>query len=215
MVNLYVYITLLSVISLLLVNGLNTSLRYVPKKIKVMSVIVMLLLFLRVFSLFTLFFSSNINYLYLLKPLVLVNIPVIPLVLLMCMYIFLRNDKINFSYIFPLAAFFLVAYLLLMYRLPAVVRMSQIYGYTIQLLHGVPVLYGFAAFNTLILIVCILQTGKQGANTVGIYFVTFTAIVCIAEVLLNILGLEAIPHGIVGDFLSVLTMNFALQRLKN
>ena len=68
-----IYFLLLLIMVLLLYQGIISSLVYAPRKIKIISVMALILMIFRYIALIILFIIKNQNYLYLLKPVVYTN----------------------------------------------------------------------------------------------------------------------------------------------
>jgi hypothetical protein len=214
MLNLYLYLMIELLISVFIYLGINFSIRYAPSKIRLLSIFVFILLAAREVSLLILFFCENIAYLYLLKPFVFLYIFAIPLAVVICLYIFMRNDRINFSYSFIVGIVILVFYIILMIKIPYGVQIGQQFGYYISLLNPLPGEYFYIAVNTAALIICILQIGKPGVNNVGLYMIVLAALITIVETFLSLIGIEFLAHNVVGDACWVFVLNYALMRLK-
>lgn len=214
MLNLYVYLILELLISIFIYFGFNLSCKYAPAKIKIASIFTLTLLVIREISLLILFFCENIAYLYYLKPLVFLNIISIPLAAVICLYIFMRSDKINFSYSFIFGSIILILYIILMIKIPYGIQIGQKFGYYISLLNPLPAAYFYVTVNTISMIVCILQIGKPVVNNVGLYLVVLAALASVAEALMSLMGLEFLPYNIIGDACWVFVLNYALMRLK-
>jgi hypothetical protein len=214
MLNLYLYLILQLLIVVLIYYGLNLSIRYAPSKIKLLSIIVLSALMMRGISLLILFLWDNIVNLYLLKPFVFLNLAAIPLTAVICMYIFIRDDKINFSYSFLIAAVLLILYLLFVVKVPHGVQYSNKFGYHITLLKPEPVLYSYIALHTCFMVITIMQIGKAGANNLGLYFVLLAVLVSIAERLLGLMGSEFLANSIAGDVLWTGILCYALAGFK-
>jgi hypothetical protein len=214
MLSLYIYLILQLLIVVLIYCGFDISKKYSPPKIKVLSNIVFSLLLTREISLLILFFWENIMYLYLLKPFVFINLICFPLTAVICLYIFLRNDRINFSYSFIILGILLFFYIVLIIIMPHGVQISEQYGYYISLLDPLPAAYFYIAFNSIVMIICILGIGKPMTNNAGLYIIALIALASIAEMLLSLIGIELLVHSIIGDICWVSVLNYALLRLK-
>ncbi|MEK6266412.1 MAG: hypothetical protein N2B06_16830, partial [Clostridium sp.] len=97
-----IYFLMLLVMFLLLYQGIISNLFYAPKRIKVISAMVLILMTCRYIALIILFVIKNQSYLYFLKPVVFTNILCLPIAGILSVFIFARNDKIKLQKIFIL-----------------------------------------------------------------------------------------------------------------
>lgn len=214
MVNLYVYLAIVIIIIWLTADSMQTSFKYSPPKIKLLSMLGMGGLLLRELSLLILFFFQSSNYLYLLKPVVFLNFLCIPVILMICTYIFMRSNNIKFSYVIIISGVLLIAYGVIIFKMPIIVQLSSNYGYVINFLNELGVSFGLIAACTIITVICILQTGKAVVNSIGLYSVLVTALLCIGETILKLIGLEPLPQLVLGDLFSMITLSFAIKKMK-
>jgi hypothetical protein len=215
MLNLYIYLILQLLVVFLIYYGFTFIKRYAPPKIRILSVSVFALLITREISLLILFLWENIMYLHLLKPFVFLNLVAVPLAALICLYILARNDKVNFSYSFVVAAILLITYILFINKIPQVVQSSERFGYYISMLKPLPAAFFYIGFNTLVIIIAILQVGKPTVNSLGLYIIILAALMTVGETILSLLGIELLVHSIIGDVCWILSLNYSILRLKS
>jgi hypothetical protein len=215
MQGLYVYLILLLILLLFTVYALIAALKYAPKKIKILSVGILMLILLKNLSLLIFFLAQKIFYLYYLKSFLFLNMVCFPILAIICIFIFIRNNKINFSYFFIVAVVLLCLYIIIINASKPVIRSLNSYGYTVELLNGMYLNYGFIALSSLIILVCIHQIGREGVNNIGIFYTLICSSVSLTDVVLIMLGINYLNHNIVGEVLYILTFNYALRRLKN
>jgi hypothetical protein len=214
MLILYIYLFILLSMATLALRGINNSISFVPVKIKVLSIIVFAAILFRTIGLFIMFFSQNIIFLYLLKPSIFLNLLYIPVIAGICIFIFIRNDKINFYYFIAISFVLFLVYIFVVYKVPAVIESLPSYGYSMSIWGNPFVLYGFIGLNTAALVFCVTQLGKPIVNNFGLFLILLCSAVCIADVFLSALDINYLTQNILGEFLFVGTINYALERLK-
>lgn len=215
MQGLYVYLILLLILLLFTINALIEALKYAPKKIRTLSAGILIFILLKNLSLIIFFLSQKIFLLYYLKTFLFFNMFYLPILAVICIFIFIRNNKINFNYCFIIAVILLCSYFIIINVSKPVIKSLNSYGYTVELLNGMYLNYGFIALSSLIILVCIHQIGREGVNNIGIFYTLICASVSLADVVLIILGINYLNHNILGEVLYILTFNYALRRLKN
>lgn len=211
---LYIYLFSLLVMLYLTVNAALVTANYVPIKIKAVSLVVLSAAFLRILCLLYLFFTQKIVFLYLLKPVAFINMLYIPIIGFICIYIFMRNDKIKFSYTFIIYILLAVLYILFIYKEPFQIRALQDYGYGFYFSKNMISAFGFIAINTIILVLGIMQLGKPVANNFGLSIIVISSLVSIADTFLNLFGFEYMAQNIMGEVLYLIVFNYGLSRLK-
>jgi hypothetical protein len=211
---LYIYLFSLLAMLLLIGNTVLVTSNYAPIKIKTVSLIALTAAFLRSLCLLYLFFTKKIVLLYLLKPIAFINILYVPVIGIICIYIFMRNDKIKFSYTFIIYALLVVLYILFVYTEPFQIKASQGFGYGFYFSGNMIGAFGFIAVITIILILSILQLGKPAANNFGLSLIIICSLVSIGDTFLNLLGFEYMIQNIMGEIIYLIVFNYGLSRLK-
>lgn len=210
----FIYLTLLLIVLLILYKGMELSVKYAPLKIKYVSIGVLLAMTLRYISLFVMLFMKNIKYLYVLKPIFFINLIAIPISALIILYILARNDKIKLSFVFILFPVFLIVYIIMLYKLPCYIVLNANFGYNMFIDKQIIVFGIYIIINTLILFGSILLLDNKYTNKPGLILVIVSALVTIVEVLLMLNGIKLLPSVIIGDLTWILTLDYAISRLK-
>lgn len=213
MINFYIYIFLLIIVFLLLFTATYLT-RFAPKKIKTITIFIILAMFVRYFSSLILFLSSNIKYLYLLKVFFFLNLVSVPLLALTVLYVFVRMDNIKFSYIFIIASIILGIYAVAMYKCPGFLQSTENHGYTILFLEHMYIYWIYIVVNTIILFTAIGIIGNKSIIKIGMYFVAVSALGTILELILWTMGIMLLQEIILGDVLWISTLVYALNKVK-
>ena len=213
MLNFYGYIFIMLIVLILMVEALYIS-RFLPNKVRVAASIVILIIIMRYVSLLILSLSYNIRYLYLLKPFFFLNFIAVPLLALIVLYIFLRKDNINFSYIFAVIAVLVVLYVAMIYKYTILVQVNDTYGYTMYFAKEMYLYWVFIILNTAILFLDMILIKDKNVNKLGMILVVIASLVTITEYILWIIGIKVFPENVVGDMLWAVSMVYAINRIK-
>lgn len=213
MIEFYIYVSLLLTIIVLLIAAVYLT-KFSPKKIKTITIFIIFVMLLRYISLSILFLAHNIKHLYLLKIFFFLNLISVPLLALTVLYVFVRKDNINFSYIFIVASVLVVLYSIVMYKCPCLVQSTKNYGYTMLLLNHTYIYWIYIVLNTIILFVTIRLISKKNINKVGMYFIVISSFVTILELITWTMGISLLQELILGDVLWITTLVYALSKVR-
>lgn len=213
MIDFYIYVSLLIVVFILLFTAIYLT-KLAPKKIKTITMFIILAMLLRYFSLLILFLSNNLKYLYLLKIFFFLNLISVPLLALTVLYVFIRKDNVNFSYIFIIASILLVLYGVAMYRCPGFLQPGKNYGYTMVFLEHIYIYWVYIVLNTIILFVVIGLINEKNVIKTGMYLVIISSIVTILELIMWTMGIMLLQEIVLGDMIWISTLVYALNKVK-
>ncbi|MGH4137239.1 hypothetical protein [Clostridium sp.] len=208
-----IYFLLLLVMALLLYKGIISSLVYSPKKIKLISILALILMTFRWIALMILFIIKNQNYLYLLKPLVYTNLICIPLCGILSFLIFSRNNKIKLKKLFLGCIILFVAYFIVIYKSTTNINISNYCGYTMELQLE-------AYCNTMLLIINVILGIKAiklysmiYSSKPGAILIIISASITIVSVLLTSIN-SNFTWLLLGDISWLATMDYGLSKFK-
>lgn len=213
MIDFYIYVSLLIVVFVLLFTAIYLT-RLVPKKIKTITMFIISAMILRYFSLLILFLSNNIKYLYLLKAFFFLNLISVPLLALTVLYVFVRKDNVNFSYIFIIASVLVGLYGTAMYKCPGFLQNTKNYGYTMLFLEHMYIYWVYIGLNTIILFIAMELVGKKNVIKTGMYLVVISSLVTILELIMWTMGIILLQEIILGDVIWISTLVYALNKVK-
>lgn len=213
MIDFYIYVSLLIIVFVLLITALYLT-RLAPKKIKTITIFIILAMLLRYFSLLVLFLAHNIKYLYLLKTFFFLHLISVPLLALTVLYVFVRKDNVKFSYIFIIASILLGLYAAAMYKCPGFLQSTKNYGYTMFFSEHMYIYWIYIVVNTILLFLAIGLISKKNIIKTGMYLVAIASLVTILELIMWTMGIELLQEIILGDVLWVSTLVYALSKVK-
>jgi len=186
----------------------------VPHKIKIISIIICILVFLRYVALFIFCTVNNIIYLYLLKPLFFMQFIYIPLITFIAMYIFLKKIKFKFSYVFIALAVLLLLYSIIIIKLPVKLDYIQSAGYTMNFLCSGFINWACLFFNTVVFFMVLHLFQGKNIDKYCIVFVLISTIFSIIEVCMLICNSPLMVQPVLGEALWLLTFIYALNKVK-
>lgn len=213
MINFHTYVSLILIIFILISIGLYLS-KFSPKKIKTITIFIILFMLFRYIALSTLILANNIKYLYLLKPLFFLNLISVPLLALTVLYISIRKDNINFSHIFIVTAVLIGLYSMAIYKCPSSIENSTINGYTMFFFRDVCIYWIYIVINTVILFLTIGLVRKNNGNKIGMYLVIVSSLVTILELIIWLTGIVVIGENVFGDMLWMVALVYGLNKVK-
>ncbi|MBV7272151.1 hypothetical protein JMF89_02065 [Clostridiaceae bacterium UIB06] len=213
MLNFYGHILIIFIVLILMFEALYIN-KFSPTKIRVAVSIVVLMIIMRYVSLLILSLTYNIKYLYLLKPFFFLNFIAVPLLALIVLYIFIRKDNINFSYIFGVIAVLIVLYVGMIHKYVILVQVNDVYGYTMYFAKNMYLYWVFIILNTVILFLDMAFIKDKNVNKLGMILVVTASLVTISEYVLWVIGMKILPENIAGDMLWAVSMVYALNRMK-
>ncbi|AGY76621.1 hypothetical protein [Clostridium autoethanogenum] len=212
----YVYVFLLLIMLIMLFRG-AILIRFLSDKIKVVAFIIIGAMLLRYTSIFIMYFSSSMKYLYLLKVPFFLNLLSVPIIVITVLYIFVRKDNVKFYYIFIITAVLCAAYAIVMYKCEAVLQNLEEYkfilGYTLVLSNQY-IYWGYLVFNTLVIFFVLGFVNKTNANKLGIYMVLLAACITISELIAWLMGIRVLAENVLGDVGWIVVFIYALSKVK-
>lgn len=208
----YIYFCLLVIVTVLIFRNLRINKIYSPFKIKVLCGCVLVAMLLRYVSLFLMLIVQNIKYLYLLKSVYFLNFMTIPIAALIILYIVIRRDKINFSYAFFISAIICVLYILLIYIFSVDINADFICGYYMNFIN-IEYVYVFYMVIFVLGIIVALNFYNKTIYKIGIILFIISSSVLLIECLFVLIGRGIFVTPIISDFLWMVSLNYALQKL--
>lgn len=210
----YTYIFIEMLLILIVIMGAKTAKKFAPDKIKVLSILILTLWLLRFAANIFLFLSKNIIFLYILKFFSLINLATIPITALLCLYIFFRNNEIKFDYLMLISAAVLALYAITSSKLDYTIKRTESFGYIISFQNWVLIDFSFMVIVSIIIICAILILGDKLVNSGGVSLIISASSVTIIEIVLKVLGIQALPNLVISDIAWVLTLVYAISSFK-
>lgn len=208
----YIYLISILLMFMLIYEGITTSFTYAPKKIKAITIIAMILILLRFIALLLLFVYDKMQYVYLLKPLIFLELFYMPIIIFICIYIYSRNEKIKLSFFYILCGIFIMVYFMLIIKAPLVTNLSNVYGYSITLENGLISYLVLLAINSFVFILGFKIYGFRHSNKIGVTMIVISALVTIATTVVSVLHPDFVGVIIGGELFWMITLDYGLRK---
>ena len=208
-----IYFLLLSIMILLLYEGIISSLIYAPKKIKIIIIIALILMTFRYIALIILLIVVNQSYLYLLKPMVYTNFLCIPICGILSVFIFARNNKVKLRKIVIMCFLLCIAYFIVIYRSFVDISISNICGYTLMLNLKDYCNVTLLIINSIFIVKGIELLNKTYSNKLGAILIIISASITLISVLLTLMSIN-FEWLLLGDISWIITIDYGLLKFK-
>jgi hypothetical protein len=210
----FFYLALLLLMFLQIYYGVSCCVRFAPLKIRSISLTANIALSLRYIALLIFLVIGNIKNLYFLKPLMFLNLLCLPVLAIIAIYIYARNDKIKFNYCIILASLLLVIYIAAIIKLPVSIEIYGSLGYIMSFYNQFLVYGTYLIFNTVVFFCAVIFLGNKPSNKLGMWLVLASALVAMFEVIVRTSGVSILPAVLFGDVIWIVTVDYALYKLK-
>ena len=210
----YIYLLGIFLMVLLLYEGVTTAFSYAPKKIKHITIGTLILVLFRYISLFILFINKKPLYLYLLKPIIFLEIVYLPIIGFITIYMLYRNEKIKLNYFYSIVLIFSLFYMFVTLKSPVNTMLSDIYGYVIILREDYGLYLILEVVNTIYLILAMKALGYKYSNKLGLALMILSASLTVLTILISLLGVNLFGVKILGEILWILTLVYSLRQFK-
>lgn len=208
----YIYPISIILMFLLLYESITTAYSYAPKKIKVITIMALFLIVLRYISLSLLLIYEKMQYMYLLKPVIFLEIIYIPMIIFISVNIFARNDKIKMNFFFILCAIFLIVYFIFIIKAPFYTSLSQLYGYSITLKNGIYPYLVLIIANTISFAYGFKIFEYKFNDKVGTFLMIVSSIITIGSVIASVFHENFMGMIILGEIFWVGTLVYGLRK---
>lgn len=208
----YIYLISILLMFMLIYEGITTSFTYAPKKIKAITIIAMIMILLRFIALLLLFVYDKMQYVYLLKPLIFLELFYMPIIIFICIYIYSRNEKIKLSFFYILCGIFIMVYFMLIIKAPLVTNLSNVYGYSITLENGLISYLVLLSINSFVFILGFKIYGFRHSNKIGVTMIVISALVTIVTTVVSVLHPDFVGVIIGGELCWMITLDYGLRK---
>lgn len=185
-----------------------------PLKIRLLSSIGTIGMLLRSLAIFILCVFENLAYLYVLKPLVYLDLICIPIIVFISLLVLARNNKIKFSYVFIICFSLVIFYIGFILKFDTKIITTEYFGYIFKIINGELLKYIILGFYTLCLFLCIVLFKNKNDNRKIIVFAFIISFICILEVLMSIVGEAFIPNLLIGQCFWLTMIDYILYKIK-
>ena len=212
MINLFIYIVAILLMFIICIQGGKVAFK-APHKIKIISIIIYFLMILRFISLTLLVFVSTIRNLYCLKWIYFLDFLAIPIAILICFYICIKNNKFNLNYIISITVLITSILIFFMSKYSLKINMFNGQYYIMELLTPINMYMFFIVINLIFLILCFIKHNNKYINKNILYLMFFSTIANISDIILSFLNINILPPNILGNIIWIYTLYIAVNKL--
>ncbi|EJO5348972.1 hypothetical protein NRP93_003123 [Clostridium botulinum] len=212
MINLFIYIALILLMFIICIQGSKIAIK-APHKIKVISMTIYFFVFLKCIALGLLLFVSNIRNLYWLKWVYFLDFLAIPMAMLICFYICIRNNKLNLKYIISIMVLIIAILILLISKYSLKITMFNAQYYIMELLTPINIYLFFILINLVFLILCFVKYNNKHINKGVLYLMFFSSIINISDIIISFLNINILPPNILGNVIWMCTLYIAVNKI--
>lgn len=212
MINLYIYIMCILLMFTICIKGLRESLR-APYKIKIISILVYSIMILKFISISLMLVFNNIKNLYFLKPLYFLDFLAIPIAMLVCFYICIKNNKFNLRYIIYMLILICSIFLFLIFKYDFRISMYRQLYYIMELLTPINIYIYFIFINLIFLILCFTKNHKKYINRNILYLMFLSILVNITDIIISLFNVNILPMNVLGNLIWIYTLYISVGKI--
>lgn len=207
----YLYLIVLTIILLLIISSFRYT-KNAPIKIGFMGNIIFFSMFLRTLAIIYMILSSNILYMYILKPLIFLNIVYLPLIPVICFLMYHRVNKIDIKKLILFMMGLIVSYIVVLSKLP--VKMI-IYDsvYVFQILNKF-ICIPWIMLNVVFLVVVKKLFKKSRYSKRGGVFISIASVISLIETSLILFDFRIINYSLLQDLCWLLALIYGLSKIR-
>lgn len=203
------YVILLLIIFLIMFISHNNS-KYSPSKIKNMVSLAVFLCYVRFGTLLAYILVDKQSYAQYLTFFNFSYLIYVPIILLICFYIFWRNSKINFNLAYIFLGLLSAANVICVFSFKPYLKITTEYGYIAYLEYGDIYNFIYTVLVVLFLGLLIWKMDDKFSNKIGMILLTVVTVGIIAENILSLLKITYIPNNVISEFLLLLLWNSSI-----
>lgn len=210
----FAYYLILLLIIFLSFSVMKKNLEVSPKKIKIYLTLIITLFLLRNIALFLLCILKSSTIIYYLKSIIFLNHLSIPLMILAITYVYLREEKLNFSGSYIIAIIICAIYMEIIHSSKVIVQVSYLYGFIVEI-DKETILFLFSLILLGVLLVLnVILLDRPFVNKMGIWFVIIAISIVMIEEIIILGGIKIFPYSVIGDMIFLIIMNLMLKGFK-
>lgn len=208
----YILTLIFIIIFILYLIGININ--KCPRKVKIFFSIAFILLFIRYIAILLGALIDSQAIIYCLRPIVLLNYSLTPLLALCTAYIFLRNEDTPFNYNFIFMVILLLLYVWEVYIYKINISINNSFGFIINFKESLKPDLIYLIVISSIAIVSLLCVEKPFCNKLGMRLLTISLMITITEFILFLGGIKILPYPFIGEILILLMSFKAIKTFK-
>lgn len=195
----FTYICLLIVFIVFIIYLIRNNFKYSPKKIKPFLSISLMILLIRFIAMCACVLIEQQSITYAIKPLIFLNLISIPLLSLVCFYIFLRDDKRKFDYNYIFLFVAILSFIMFVNFVPLGISIKQYFGFIVIM--NDPMIPSILYMITLasISVLTLYYIDKPYCNRFGMRLLLVSIIIVIFEYFMFLGGIRIHPYPLIGE----------------
>lgn len=195
----FIYLCLLLFIIIFILYLFKKNIRSSPKKIKLFMAMALAPLLLRFLVLMCGIIIEKQSIIYMLRPFVFLNFFSNPLLIIGCLFIFLRDEKVKFNINYIFFSILLVGYcsLIMFYKID--ININTTFGFVLNIRQMLMPTLVYLIIVGLLTVFTMLFIDKPHSNKFGMRILIVSLIVVILEQVFFIGGIKSFPYPIIGE----------------
>ncbi|MBU3133293.1 hypothetical protein KPL40_12610 [Clostridium gasigenes] len=195
----FIYLCLVLFIIIFILYLFKKNIRSSPKKIKLFMTMALAPLLLRFLVLMCAIIIEKQSIIYMLRPFVFLNFFSNPLLIIGCLFIFLRDEKVKFNINYIFLSILLVGYcsLIMFYKID--ININTTFGFVLNIRQMLMPTLVYLIIIGLLTVFTMLFIDKPHSNKFGMRILIVSLIVVILEQVFFIGGIKSFPYPIIGE----------------
>ncbi|PJI07680.1 MULTISPECIES: hypothetical protein [Clostridium] len=213
----YAYILMLLLIIFMCINLIFDCFKC-PVKIRRIVIVLTVFLAIRYAVMLCMCLKKSIDYIYFIRPFILLDLVCIPLLILIMIFVFTRKVKFNFLHALAMIFIFVGLYGVLLSKIlkTAVPYYNYNFGYLIDFKgNELTITIIRIIMYVLFLILCGFFIGGKNARKAGFCFLMIVLLINIVENISVIVVPKVMPEYLCGEILFLICLNYMVRLFKN
>lgn len=205
---------MLSFIIIFTIYLFNKNMKLSPSKIKLFMALALTPLLLRFLVLMCGVIIEKQSIIYLLRPFVFLNFFSIPLLIISCLFIFLRDEKLKFNINYIFLTILLVGYMALIVFYEIDIKIDTTFGFVLNMKETLIPTLVYLIIIAGLTVVTLLFIDKPYSNKFGMRMLLISLIIGIVEYVFFIGGVKIFPYPIIGEVFILFSTFKAIETFK-
>lgn len=208
------YLCLLLFILIFILYLLKINIEVSPKKIMLLINISLVTLILKYLLLIAGFTTEKQSVIYFLSFLAFSNYFSIPLMVVILLFIFMRDEKFRFNtnYIFMILLFGYYLYLIIFNNID--ISINSHFGFVLRFENDLVGTLSYLIIISSLTVFNLIFIDKPYGNKLGLKMLFITLVVCILEIILFLGGIKVFPYPIIGEALMLVSLFKGISTFK-
>lgn len=210
----FIYLCALLFILIFILYLFKRNMKSSPSKIRLFMEIAFAPLLLRFLVLICGVVIEKQSIIYLLRPFVFLNFFSIPLLIIGCLFIFLRNEKVKFDTNYIFLGLLLVGYCLLIMVCKIDININATFGFVLNIREMIMPILVYLIIMAGLTVFTLLFIDKPYSNKFGMRILLVSLIVLIVEYVFFLGGVKIFPYPLIGELFILFSIFKAIETFK-